>query len=112
MSLDVTLIKTCTCGECENAVYSDNTTHNLIKMANAAGIYEALWEPGAIAVEKAGDIVEKLENGLDKLKNDPVFFKQYDASNGWGTYEQFLSFVENYLEACRQNPTAVIEIKR
>ncbi len=106
MSLDVMLFKN---NEC---VYSANITHNLNTMANKAGIYYALWRPEEIGKEKAKDIIKLLEKGLNDLKSRPEYFKQFNSPNGWGMYENFVPFVEKYLQACKENKNANIEISR
>jgi hypothetical protein len=93
-------------------VYWANITHNLGDMAEAAGIYYALWRPEEIGKVKAGEIVELLERGLSDLKARPEYFQQYNASNGWGLYKHFVPFVEEYLKACKENPEAIIEVSR
>ena len=93
-------------------VYWANITHNLGKMANEAGIYEALWRPEEIGKTKASEIVELLEKGLADLKTRPEYFEKFNSPNGWGMYEHFFPFVEKYLEACKEYPDAVIEVSR
>jgi len=106
MSLDVCLIT-------ENEeVYSSNITHNLATMADEAGIYEVLWTPNEIGKTKASELVELLEEGLADLKERPDHFKKFDAQNKWGTYEQFVPFVEDYLNACKEHPDAKVEVSR
>lgn len=127
MSLDITLSRVQRTG-----VYDANITHNLGVMANAAGIYEALWRPHRLKpdynlpegeheaeyeFEKnnptlAGDIIPLLEKGLADLKARPEHYEQFNAENGWGTYEHFVPFVEQYLEACKEYPDALIEVSR
>jgi len=106
MSLDVYLIIG------RETLYESNITHNLGKMANEAGIYEACWQPEEIGATKAKDIIRKLTLGLDLMKRDPERFKKFDSLNGWGTYEHFVSWVESYLRACEENPDATIEVSR
>jgi hypothetical protein len=94
------------------AVYSDNITHNLTSMANAAGIYEHLWRPEEIGVTHAAQLIEPLAAGLELLRSDPPRFRSFNASNGWGLYENFVPFVERYLDACRRYPTATAYASR
>ncbi len=107
MSLDVHL-------EAERVVdvYSSNITHNLNKMADAAGIYKALWYPGEIGITKAEQLIAPLTDGLAALKADPEKFEQFNAPNGWGLYKHFVPFVEEYLAACIENPSATIRVSR
>lgn len=107
MSLDVTLTEMQPC-----AVFDANITHNLTAMADAAGIYEALWRPEELKIRHAVELIPLLEAGLANLKSDPEHFKQFNASNGWGLYEHFVPFVERYLEACREHPNAEVSVSR
>lgn len=112
-------------------VYTSNITHNLGKMAAAAGIYEALWRPYRLAIGydseffneqedefeensivKAGDIIPYLEDGLIKLTENPEYYKKYNSPNGWGMYEHFVPFVNEYLQACRENPELIVKVSR
>lgn len=93
-------------------VYSRNITHNLNRMADAAGIYEAMWHPDDIKVEKARDLIEPLQKGLSKLKSDPDGFSRLNPSNGWGNYEGLVNFVEEYLAACMAYPDAEVSVSR
>ncbi|MBU0846944.1 hypothetical protein KKH23_07100 [Patescibacteria group bacterium] len=122
MSLDVYLNSSTTIkSECEycgseyekiKEFYHANITHNLGTMAEAAGIYKHLWRPEELEITTAKELIAPLTEGLKKLKGNPDFFKQYNASNGWGVYEHFVPFVEDYLNACIEFPDAIIEISR
>lgn len=93
-------------------VYSRNITHNLGKMADKAGIYEALWRPEEKDWKVAKDLIAVLEFGLANLKGDPDFFKEFNPDNGWGDYAGLVSFVESYLAACQQYPDAKVRVSR
>lgn len=140
MSLDVYLMGegTITCECCGHKydatyeVFAQNITHNLNEMADQAGLYDVCWRPHRLrddydipegdhegewefedSVEvKAGDLIKRLEKGLKALKDNPEHFKRYNASNGWGVYENFVPWVERYLEACKEYPDAVVRVSR
>lgn len=95
-----------------NEVYSRNITHNLAKMAAVAGIYEALWRPDEIGITHAHQLVEPLTVGLARLRGDPEQFKVHNPPNGWGNYEGLISFVADYLEACKIYPNASVSVWR
>lgn len=99
-------------GESTKEVYWGNITHNLGRMAQEADIYYALWRPEEKGFKYAKDIIPTLELGLEMMKADPERFKQFDSDNGWGTYDQFLPFIMEYLEACKENRDALIEVSR
>lgn len=123
MSLDVSLISRekikKTCPHCdseyevdEQEVYSANITHNLGEMAREAGIYMYLWRPEELGITIAKELIVPLEIGLNLLKDKPSYFEKFNAENGWGLYEHFVPFVENYLNACKQYPESTIEVDR
>jgi hypothetical protein len=93
-------------------VYLANITHNLNKMAKEAGIYEYLWRPDEIGVTHARQLIDPLEKGLKLLKSDPKRFTKFNSPNGWGMYENFVPFVEKYLEACKRYPGATVYASR
>lgn len=103
MSLDFYLEETKPC-----EVFSRNITHNLGKMAKAAGIYKTLWHPEENGIKTGKDAVPSLQAGLAALESDPEKFKKYNSPNGWGRYEHFVPFVRACLEACESNPDATV----
>lgn len=107
MSLDFYLVETK-----ETEVFDRNITHNLVAMAEEAGIYHPLWRPDEINAVYAREIIPFLERGLEKLKADPERFEKHNADNGWGLYEHFVPFVEDVLKGCRENPDAEIRVSR
>lgn len=107
MSLDVYLTK-----EMPTEVYWRNVTHNLVPMADKAGIYKHLWRPDEIGVSKAKELIEPLRKGLALLQDEPERFKALNPYNGWGSYEGLVQFVSDYLSACIQHPDADVKVSR
>ncbi len=130
MSLDVDLIEgdpvvvpckhercqdcygTGTVTEGTSLVFESNITHNLNKMADAAGIYKHLWRPEEIGIEFARDLIVPLSDGLARLQTEASFFDQFDAPNGWGRRADLVRFVSEYLAACRKYPNARVRASR
>jgi len=81
-------------------------------MAGKAGIYKALWRPEELEATRAEDILLILEKGYTDLKRKPEYFKKFNPENGWGSYDGLVSFVERYLDACKEYPKAIIYISR
>lgn len=107
MSLDIYLYK-----YKRASIFDSNITHNLNKMAEAAGIYGCVWRPEENGFENAGQLIEPLEKGIKELKSKPDFYKQFEPDNKWGTYDDFIPWLEEYLEACKNNPDAEIFASR
>lgn len=95
-----------------NTHYSANITHNLGGMAEAAGIYTALWRPDEIGISKASQLIKPLKAGLALLRADPQRFEVHNAPNGWGMYKHFVPFVAEYLAACEEYPDAEVSVSR
>ena len=115
----------------DEEVFHTQITHNLGKMASAAGIYEALWRPyqlkddyPILSTSKeeyqfeednpvyAKDIISTLEIGLEDLKEKPEYFKTFNPVNGWGIYDILVEVVGEYLEACKKHPDTIVKTDR
>lgn len=106
MSLDITLKLR------RKTVFEGNITHNLVKMAGYAGVYKACWHPEDLGFKKASDLISYLESGLTFLKMYPELFQKYNPANGWGNYDNLVSFLNHYLIACKNFPKARIYVSR
>ena len=104
MSLDISLNKVM-----EVSVVDKNITHNLSKMWREAGVYDALYNSEG---KKAEDVIPTLEKGLQLMIQKPSHFKQFDASNGWGTYENAVPWLAELIEEFKKYPDGIIEISR
>lgn len=91
-------------------VYESNITHNLGKMADKAGIYECLWHPESLGINKAIQLIEPLMIGIYKLRKNPEYYKKFNSPNGWGMYEHFVPFVDELLTACLEHPNAKVVV--
>jgi len=89
-------------------VFNCNITHNLGKMADAVGIYQYLWRPEELGITHARDLIEPLTKGLELLKSDPERFRKLEPANKWGTYDVFVPWIKEYLDACIANPDAEV----
>lgn len=93
-------------------VFSSNITHNLGRMAEEAGIYKCLWRPEEVGITTAAQLIEPLATGLAKLATEKSRFEQFNAPNGWGLWKHFVPFCADYLQACRDNPEALLRVSR
>lgn len=118
MSLDIYFRKQTVCPNCfhkfgtDEEVYWKNITHNLGRMADAAGFYKQLWKPEETDVVTAGQLGVHIERGIAELESNPEKYKQFSASNGWGTYEQFIPWLRELLVACKEYPDAIVSASR
>lgn len=94
------------------SLYCGNITHNLAKMADEAGIYEALWHPEKLNITCAKNLIPYIEKGLEKLKSDPEYYRKFNPENGWGSYEFLVEFLEDYLRALKKHPEAKVKVSR
>jgi hypothetical protein len=125
MGLDVSLsgkteIIGCECPNCGHkhtketteTLFSGNITHNLEKMAKEAGISRHIWYPEEIGITKAYQLTGPLRKGLTLMKAEPKRFKKFDPPNKWGSYADFVPWIEKYLEACEEHPEADVSVSR
>ena len=115
MSLDLYIKECVGCPKCGTLVpagpnvFERNITHNLIPMWDAAGVYEALYESGG---KRGGDYLPALEAGLAKMRADPDMFKAFKPTNGWGTYDGALAFLDALVRAVREFPDGQVRVSR
>lgn len=93
-------------------VYSRNITHNLNAMAQAAGLYRAIWRPEEIGATVAAQLIGPLQQGLMALATDRREYEKHNPANGWGSYVSLVDFVTDYLAACREHTEASIRVSR
>lgn len=107
MPLDVTLTMTQPV-----EVFSANITHNLNRMAAALGVYQEIWKSDTVGINFAHQLIPVLESTIQKMKYNPEFYQAFDSPNGYGKYSDLLAWLEEYLDACKQYPEAVITVNR
>jgi hypothetical protein len=126
MSLDIYLhnhkesSRLSVCDECghqheciyNETIYHGNLTHNLVDMADAAGLYQCLWRPNENDIFIAEDIIPHLEKALPILLQFPDKFIALQPTNGWGTYEQLVEVVQGYLSKCIHHSQSIISVCR
>lgn len=88
----------------DNEVFSMNITHNLSTMADKAGFYEQLWYLSGIRT--CEDLLPYIEAGLAELKWKPNEYSQYSNKGGWGTYEQFVDWLQKLIDNLKIDPKA------
>lgn len=104
MSLDISL---------NVEVHHGNITHNLNRMAEAAGLYEYLWRAEEKGIYKAEQLIAPLVNGIEYLEEHKEELKEkYTPANGWGSYEGLLSFCKELLHRCAEYPQSDVEVSR
>lgn len=90
-------------------VYCGSVTDNLFSMASEAGLFDCLWNnKGSIRATADLDLIEPLRSGIELLKSDPNRFRVYDSPNGWGTYDQFVPWLEELLKECIDCPECLV----
>lgn len=97
------------CGRGAERMVSVRITHNLVEMATVAGVHEALWQDTE-KYTRPRQIIPALEAGLAALEADPKRFRAFNPPNGWGSYEDFVEFVRELLQQCRQYPDGELSI--
>jgi hypothetical protein len=118
MSLDIWLEHE-PCPHCRRAdvIWVGNITHNLSKMATAAGLHTALWRPetfvGANAYPRGWNVFPALLKGQEWLQKNPAEAIKHNPPNGWGSYETLVEFVSDYIYALSDdNEGAIIKVSR
>lgn len=117
MSLDISFSEELKCPDCDKVittfeVYSTNITHNLIRMASQIGVYNCLWCPEDVGINRAKDMITTLQDGIKRMVKEPEICRSFDSPNGWGTYDDFLPWLCDILQACETYPDSIISISK
>lgn len=100
-----------------NEFWHGNITHNLGKMAENClsldeesqryNLYYLLWRDTQVPFtgNYLNVYIAHLAYCLYVLRNNPNYFKQFNPSNGWGTYEQLVEFVRSFIHALIDMPS-------
>ena len=108
MSLDIRLV----CKETGKELYETNITHNMNTMAAEAKIYDAIWRPEEVCINRAAGVWGDVKEGYGDLMTSPDHYRQFNPPNGWGDYDSFCEWLTDYLRACRRYPDAKVETSR
>lgn len=98
--------------EAPDEAWHGNLTHNLAPMARACGLYVCCWEPETHGIATAAQLQAPLQQGLARLRRERAALVLLQPVNGWGTYDDLVAFVEEYLRACEQWPEASVRVER
>lgn len=113
MSLDVYLYNDEKDIENGDEIYWANITHNLNSMASAAGIYKPMWRPEEINATIALHLIRPLKDGIcSMIQSRKYLIDNFSPDNGWGDYDVLLNFAIKYLQACEDNPLAIIRVSK
>ena len=96
--------------EDKTEVFHANITHNLNRMADEAGIYYHIWQPERAEIERAEQLIQPLTWGVEQMKVDPDRFTALNPKNGWGSYDDFVPWLERLIKACKQYPDAKVTV--
>ncbi|MCE6988150.1 hypothetical protein [Dyadobacter sp. CY323] len=86
------------------------TTHNNRELAMQVGVYDVLWKWKEKNIITGADLIKPVSKGLAELAADPDKYKNLDNPNGWGTYDNFVAFLEELFTQCVLHPEARVEI--
>lgn len=79
----------------------NNMTSNLSKMWTEAGAPLRDFKG-----KQALEVLPLLQQAVDRLKDDPFYYRTLEPDNGWGNYDNCVEFLERILAACARDPLA------
>ena len=53
-----------------------------------------------------------LREGLAQMHNRPLYFKQFNSPNGWGTYDNAVKWLSDLVVEFQKYPEGIIEVSR
>lgn len=82
-------------------LYESSISPSILKVLKVLGLYERMW--GSSGVVLAGHLVEPIEEALQRLKDNPDYFKNI-SYRMWSTHDDVVEFLENLRDACVAYP--------
>lgn len=87
------------------SVWDGNITYNLGPMMRAAGV-----ELRDLHNLPAPAVANILSTAIGKMNAHPNQYREFDSPNGWGVYEDCLSFLTGLRDACQAHPRTTVEV--
>lgn len=115
MSLDIYLMESKNCPHCggeisgEHELFWQNYTHNVIRMWDKAGVYDALYMSEG---KHARDYIEALEKGVADFEANISEYQKLDPANKWGSAESALPWLKRALAAFKEYPDSIIHVSK
>lgn len=106
MSYDISL--TINTGvEEKDVVEIGNYTSNIGKMyCDAFNVQDWKFINGKVCK----DALPYVKNACKNMRRSPDRYKKMEPSNGWGTYEGALEYLEHLQKGCEENPDCTVRI--
>ena len=105
--------------DADEVVEKIRTTRETLSIAESVVRYSDKQLPEGISKSELGTCNHAIkvpganyEIGIKKMKDAPDYFRQFDAKNGWGKYNDFLPWIERVLAGCKKFPNAKIYTSR
>lgn len=59
----------------------------------------------------AADVADAIDRGLSRIaRTTSRDLEQWDAPNGWGSWQTATDFLRTIRDACRESPRAIVEV--
>ena len=108
MSHDVTVLDAA-CPICKRSGsiwFEFNSTYNLTPMFDAAGFRMRDFNG-----KTGAEVAPILAAAVAVMESDPAKFRAFDSPNGWGTYDQIMPYLREFLAAVDAHPTAMVDVQ-
>lgn len=84
-------------------VFDENVGGSLEDLSISANLYQYIWYPDDVGIDKASQLLGPLTAGYQRLKEHKTWSVQYD---------RLCCFVSEYITACREHPDATVTVWR
>lgn len=92
----------------DREVWSYSMSDGLKPMAEAAGLYQVIWNPHELGFTHACQCIPALTSGVVALALDRMEFEEFNHRKDLYTYDDLLRFAQYFLNACRTWPMASV----
>ena len=94
--------------------------YNIIDVGNMTSNVAGMWRlaspdtDGLAGLDgmQAADAIDHLSKAVLRMRADPDAYIPLTPSNGWGSYEGAMQFLQDVLKACRKDPWLTISVNK
>lgn len=98
--------------------YVRDRWYEIIEIGNMTSNVAGMWRLASpntdglkgLHGKRAGEAIQPLSQAILRMRADPDAYVPLEPSNGWGSYQGAMDFMEQILKQCRQHPWLVIEV--
>jgi hypothetical protein len=100
--------------------YVEGRWYEIVDVGNMTSNVSGMWRLASPETDglaglhglRAGSVAGPLSKAILRMRADPEAYHPLVPSNGWGSYEGALGYMDDVLKACRAHPGLIVHIDK